>query len=308
MSGWISVDRALFGHDFFAREPMSEREAWIWMLQNAQWEDGTHRVGGSVHAVPRGSFMATLREMQSVFMWGSDTKVRNFLKRLEGENMIERTTVGTRNAPKTHVTVCKYDEYQGMERSGNAPKTHRERTENAVNNNITNNKPSSNEEDARAAYDLFIEFAHRCGWAKPQSKLSVDRRKAISARLRECDGLDGWRHALSVAEASEFISTANWFSIDWMAKPANFRKIMEGNYDNRNSAAPRADHSRQSGTHDSLFAGFGQVAADDDRQRASGSADDFRTDYPGDTEMDFGPRRDDAGAVFYLANAGRNYG
>jgi len=72
--------------------------------------------------------------------------------------------------------------------------------------------------------------------------------------------------------------------------------------------APRADHSRQSGTHDSLFAGFGQVAADDDRQRASGSADDFRTDYPGDTEMDFGPRRDDAGAVFYLANAGRNYG
>lgn len=137
MSGFITIERSLFDHEFFDDEPMSEREAWMWMIARAQWKDGRHKVGKDMYGVPRGTFMTTLRELQSKFMWRSDTKVRNFLKRLENEGMIERTTVGSRNAPKTHVTVCNYNEYQASERTKNVPETHRERTKNAVKNKGT---------------------------------------------------------------------------------------------------------------------------------------------------------------------------
>ena len=132
MSGFIAIHRNLFDHEFFDNAPMSEREAWMWMLATARWKDSRHKVGLDMFDVPRGSFMVTLREMQSRFMWGSDTKVRNFLKRLGKEGMIERTTVGSRNAPKTHITICNYSEYQVGERTENVPKTHHERTKNAV--------------------------------------------------------------------------------------------------------------------------------------------------------------------------------
>lgn len=138
MTGWIRVDRDIWGHPFFNREPMSEREAWLWMLARAAYDDTRHKVGKHMLDVPRGTFMTTLRELQSVFMWRSDSRVRNFLARLEGEGMIERTTVGKRNAPKTHVSICNYEKYQTTERTKNAPKTHRERTKNAVNKQENN--------------------------------------------------------------------------------------------------------------------------------------------------------------------------
>lgn len=133
MAGWIAVTRNLWKHDFFKDSQMSEREAWMWMLGQAAWADTTHRVGGDVLDVPRGSFMTTLRDLQSVFMWGSDTRVRNFLKRLESERMARCEIVGRKNAPKTHVTICNYNEYQSSERA--AERTEK-RTENAPTNAV----------------------------------------------------------------------------------------------------------------------------------------------------------------------------
>lgn len=132
MAGFIAIERDLWDHQIFAPSPMSEREAWMWMIARAAWAGTQHRVGANMFDVARGSFMATLREMQSVFMWPSDKKVRNFLKKLENHGMIAVLSVGERNARKTHVTICNYDEYQTLGRSKDAAKTHGGRTEDAV--------------------------------------------------------------------------------------------------------------------------------------------------------------------------------
>ena len=124
MSGFITIERSIWDHPLFKPEPMTEREAWMWMIAQAAWSATRHRVGSELLDVPRGSFMATLREMQASFMWKSDKRVRTFLKTLEKEGMIGRTTVGAKNAPKTHVTICKYEEYQSRGRTKDAPKTH----------------------------------------------------------------------------------------------------------------------------------------------------------------------------------------
>lgn len=91
-------------------------------------------------------------------------------------------------------------------------------------------------DDAKAvamAFVMFNEAAKRTGWPAVQ-KFDDDRKKAMRARLREVDGVEGFAIALGKAEASRFL-TEQWpnFNLDWMLKAKNFRKLMEGNYDDR---------------------------------------------------------------------------
>lgn len=151
MSGFITIERDLWKHPVFMPSPMTEREAWMWMLARAAYAGTQHRIGAEVVDVERGSFMATLREMQSAFMWQSDKRVRNFLKKLETHGMLTVLTLGQRNARKTHVTICNYHEYQSLGRSKDAAKTHDGRTGDAVNkqgNKVT--RESKDSQRARA--------------------------------------------------------------------------------------------------------------------------------------------------------------
>lgn len=196
--------------------------------------------------VPRGSFMATLREMQSAFMWGSDKRVRTFLKTLENGRMIGRTSVGTKNASKTHVTICNYDEYQTVGRTKDAPKTHERtqagRTADAVKepyNNITKEEPKgslSSGDDVQAAFDAYNVVALEVGWSQAKV-LNKTRRSSISARLREAGGIDGWHAALAKARASPLCTgdnNRNWTAdLDFLLQQKSFTRLMEGSYDAR---------------------------------------------------------------------------
>jgi hypothetical protein len=141
MSGWIAISRDIFKHEFFAREPMSEREAWVWMIARAAWEPTRHKVGNDMLDVPRGSFFCTLRELQQSWGWGSDFRVRTFLKRTQAERMIDTKT----NAGKTQITICNYDEYQASERTENARKTQ------APPQNKRTKETSNKEQEAKAS-------------------------------------------------------------------------------------------------------------------------------------------------------------
>jgi len=116
MSGFITIERSIWDHDIFAKEPMSEREAWIWMLAQAAWKDTTFRIGTTHVETPRGSFWCGIRSLQSAWMWRSDKRVRGFLLRLEKEEMIARKVDAREDAPRgakrTHVTICNYSKYQ----------------------------------------------------------------------------------------------------------------------------------------------------------------------------------------------------
>lgn len=75
------------------------------------------------------------------------------------------------------------------------------------------------------------------GWPQAQM-LNSTRRWAIQQRLGECGGLEGWRAALDAASTSEFITGTDgkpqrWFDLDWLIKPENFTRLMEGRYAER---------------------------------------------------------------------------
>jgi len=73
-------------------------------------------------------------------------------------------------------------------------------------------------------------------WPKPQN-LSLPRRRALQARIRDAGGLKSFMAVLGKAEASRFIrdEMTGW-SLDWLLKPANFTKVREGNYDDDRQA------------------------------------------------------------------------
>lgn len=110
--GWIQLHRRIFDHDMFDGEPMSSREAFIWLVANAAYKDTTHRVGSKRVLVPRGSIVTTLRELASAFGWESDKRVRGFLARLCDEGMVAVGSSGQRRWSRTHIEILNYDDHQ----------------------------------------------------------------------------------------------------------------------------------------------------------------------------------------------------
>lgn len=230
MSGFITIERDLWNHPLFAPAPMTEREAWVWMIAQAAWAETRHRVGNELVTVPRGSFMATLREMQSVFMWGSDKRVRTFLKTLEKEGMIGRTTLGTRNAPKTQITIRNYDEYQSIGRTKDAPKTqdrtHHGRTTDAVKNHTNH----INQEESKDSLSPTVPKK-----ASPTgSRLPADW--MLSKHLGEWSIEKGATECLIRSEADKFkdywlsVPAAKGRKADWDATWRNWiRRAIENN-------------------------------------------------------------------------------
>ena len=54
MSGTVNIARALFSHECFADEAMTEREAWVWLIMEASWKPRTRRMGDYVVDLERG--------------------------------------------------------------------------------------------------------------------------------------------------------------------------------------------------------------------------------------------------------------
>lgn len=153
MSRWVRVQVDILEHPVFSSEPFSEREAWLWLISKAAWKETRHRIGQTVVTVPVGSVFLTLREMQSIWGWKSDKRVRSFLSMLEREEMIETKT----DAGKTQVSICNYSRYQDAERTEDASRTQPGRKQDALktpehqNTSISEAKASSCPEPEKSA-------------------------------------------------------------------------------------------------------------------------------------------------------------
>lgn len=72
-------------------------------------------------------------------------------------------------------------------------------------------------------------------WGKHRDRALVSLKKAAVDLDSE------WDHVCKAVEASDFLSgrSGKWTNcnIDWVMKPANFTKVLEGNYDNRGGSS-----------------------------------------------------------------------
>jgi hypothetical protein len=112
MTGWICLHRGWRDCEVFADEgPLSEREAWVWLLEHAAWKACFRRnAKGERVRIERGQFHTSLRTLGDAWQWGKN-KVARFLERLEDHEMI-----GTASGQSgCIITITNYDEYQVQE-------------------------------------------------------------------------------------------------------------------------------------------------------------------------------------------------
>ena len=98
-------------HPFFKKEPYTEREAWMWLIEQAAWKAHRHRAGSYVFNLERGQLSASVRFMGEAWQW-SKSKVQRFLVRLKTDTMVELSHGTGQLTGNTVVTICNYNSYQ----------------------------------------------------------------------------------------------------------------------------------------------------------------------------------------------------
>lgn len=109
MAGFIKLHRGWRECEVFRDEPLTERESWLWLLENAAWKDTTRKAGkGNVVSIERGQIHTSERTLAAAWRWDRK-RVKRFLKRLENARMMTPQM----GPDGTTITICNYEKYQG---------------------------------------------------------------------------------------------------------------------------------------------------------------------------------------------------
>ena len=175
------------------------------------------------------------------------------------------TIVDTLNSGKVdtlnlkNTTSCKSDDYKKPQKTSSPSKPPRARVISyAINNNINYKPPffqkegmSDRTSDAPVSpfsCKKFVEFwnseieAHKSVMPKVKAIGEGSKRRVqLTARVKEY-GKEAVAEMVRKAAQSDFLNGKNrngWIAtLDWLIKPSNFPKVLEGNYDNKQHTKP----------------------------------------------------------------------
>lgn len=198
MSGFIAISRDLWDSADFADGPMSQREAFIWMVAEAAWKPRAKRVGSTVVDLERGQLAHSVRFLASAWGW-SKSSVARFLKALQKRDTI-RYTSGT---GATVITICNYDRFQPQS-DGAGTAAGQQRDASGTNDNKgTNNsssKTTSSPKSKRAERlpadwvppEEFLEMAEAMGLTRQQAADQAERMRDWSQHAAKGAGMN-WK-------------------------------------------------------------------------------------------------------------------
>jgi quinol monooxygenase YgiN len=188
--GVFAVDRGIWDHPSFADEPLTEREAWQWLIGEAAFKDRVRRVGSLVVELARGQLAASTRFMADKWQW-SEARVRRFLKRLKTDAMIDAAS----DAGITIITICNYNKYQRVSLPNDAASDaqtdaaatqQRRKTEDTKTIEIDSEAKAS---EVRPLFDdgwpndfrerFWAKYPHKVGKPKALKKLEGIRKRAV---------------------------------------------------------------------------------------------------------------------------------
>ena len=242
-----------------SRFPPHVREIWLYLLRRANHEDRV--VHGTL--IKRGQLKTSYKDIMEDLSWYVGFRKESYkkhhcetaMKLLTREQMIttSKTTRGM------IVTVCNYDYYQTPKNyetdSERFNETTRDRqSTDRINKNEKNERMEEGNTEANASmpdaerptdheqinYKDLIHFfnTETMGvFGRIIYPISEKRKASIRARIRE-HGVEAFKEMIQRAAKSNFLKGDNdrgWTAtFDWLIKPSNFQKTLEGNYDNKN--------------------------------------------------------------------------
>ena len=123
--------------------------------------------------------------------------------------------------------------------------------------------PLSSGDDGRAPFDyasVVESFNSTCSSLPHIRGLNDQRRKAIRKAAAQVEEAGGFQALFAKVEASDFLTgrSGSWSGcgFDWILKPANLTKILEGNYDNRTTGTVQPDYTDTSRYEGDFWGGY----------------------------------------------------
>lgn len=109
--GWYAMHRGWMDSGDFKREPFTEREAFLWSIEQASHKPHRQWFNGAHYEVNRGEFVTSLNTMVEAFGW-TIKRVRGFEERMRKvEKWAKRGAHAGAKAP-TILAIVNYDKYQ----------------------------------------------------------------------------------------------------------------------------------------------------------------------------------------------------
>ena len=253
--GWIPLDRKILDNWLWENKPFAYGQAWIDILMRANHKAKKIPFDGKVITVEKGCFITSESKLAERWGWNR-SKVGRFLKLLESDNMIERET----NNKRTAVRVLNYavynDFFSESEQPVNSQRTaseHKQQLNNENNVTMTNNENNENN-GTREQNDLETKVSSCILDAQTKEEIitrwneleyfgvtsirGIDGKRldAVRARMKQY-GKDCFFDAIDRIRESNFLQGRNdrgWtITFDWLIKPNNFPKVIEGNYNKK---------------------------------------------------------------------------
>ena len=116
--------------------------------------------------------------------------------------------------------------------------------------------------ETRGCDEVVSQFNSICASLNKVSGMTEPRSKAVQSALNAV-GQEKLTELFRKAEASDFLTKRNstgWKAgFDWLLKPENYTKVLEGNYDNRNSAQASQTDYTNGGMHPNILEMSGDV-------------------------------------------------
>lgn len=153
------------------------------------------------------------------------------------ENRVNKTKENKKNQTKTkreQTGTNKNKQKQTGTNRGEKGERRKEKGE------IYNTLPDGNVSAEPTPYHEIVALYHQCCTTMPKVKAISKTRQAAMRNLYNEYGIDGFEDVFAKAGASDFLTgrTGKWngCGFDWLIKPANFLKVLEGTYDNSKKA------------------------------------------------------------------------
>jgi hypothetical protein len=244
--GFFCVPRGLLDSPVFGtvgRHPFDRRAAFLWLVERACFKPRTVRIGQRSIDIERGQLRTSLQDMGGA--WGWDTmKVARFISVINAEKLIEIQT----DKQGSTITICDFDSFSPPPQSSETPKRISPRHAEILTEMGIEEREEGNKEESSAPYvalvpsgpsvaDQMVEiWVEVCGHIYKPMRLTKPRETALLARWKSDFGrsLERWRSFCEKIAQSPFLSgQVGSFraDLDWVLKPANTLKILEGKYD-----------------------------------------------------------------------------
>lgn len=176
MEGWIKLHRSIKESILWnSSEAFDKRSAWIDIILSANHADNEFLLGNQKVKVERGSFITSEKKLMTKWKW-SKSKVRNYLKLLENENMIIKKS----DTKKTTLTVVNYSVYQDNQTTKEPVKDFEKTSKELqkdTNNNVKNEK-NEKKKDINIIFEHFV-LKNIIKHSKLKDEFESDIKKAL---------------------------------------------------------------------------------------------------------------------------------